>query len=317
MKKTVIIGIFITIYLLGSVFAAGPILLSNVRELHFRAGELTAARRAPPINQMTCIGGTAQRESHRITYAKCTNLHWGTDNQEPVWRCELGSWDNVKLGKAWVNCEGYKSSDDPYVLDGSCALEYTLDYNYPKPVMQSNQKPKPVINNPTNEDSSNAIISFFQLLLCGIIVLGVFKIIFAVQEKVQHRTNQKPLPRTPKTKQHVPNTPAAPTPPMAPRPPIPNIYTRNYYRENPQVHTTLHVTDDGVSPVTTVTTDVAPGLSVCSHYGTHKRQTNSQSTPRVQPTGNKENSSADSTDSTSKESDTWSVKTTLAETKRR
>jgi len=30
------------------------------------------------------------------------------------------------MGRVQVGCEGWESSDDPYILKGSCGLEYTL-----------------------------------------------------------------------------------------------------------------------------------------------------------------------------------------------
>jgi hypothetical protein len=32
------------------------------------------------------------------------------------------------VGPVTVSCEGYTSPNDPYVLRGSCGLEYTLEY---------------------------------------------------------------------------------------------------------------------------------------------------------------------------------------------
>ena len=32
-----------------------------------------------------------------------------------------------KFGKIQVGCEGYDYPDDPYILAGSCGLEYTID----------------------------------------------------------------------------------------------------------------------------------------------------------------------------------------------
>ena len=32
-----------------------------------------------------------------------------------------------KFGKVQVSCEGYDYPDDPYILAGSCGLEYTID----------------------------------------------------------------------------------------------------------------------------------------------------------------------------------------------
>ena len=37
--------------------------------------------------------------------------------------------DNAfRFGNVEVVCEGYDYPDDPYILKGSCGLEYTIDY---------------------------------------------------------------------------------------------------------------------------------------------------------------------------------------------
>ncbi len=36
--------------------------------------------------------------------------------------------NDFRLGRVEVVCEGYDYPDDPYILKGSCGLEYTLDY---------------------------------------------------------------------------------------------------------------------------------------------------------------------------------------------
>lgn len=35
---------------------------------------------------------------------------------------------DYRFGKTDVSCEGYRDRHDPYVLKGSCGLEYTLEY---------------------------------------------------------------------------------------------------------------------------------------------------------------------------------------------
>ena len=35
--------------------------------------------------------------------------------------------NEYRFGKISVSCEGYDYPDDPYVLAGSCGLEYTID----------------------------------------------------------------------------------------------------------------------------------------------------------------------------------------------
>lgn len=44
------------------------------------------------------------------------------------WECKTDLDIAYKFGKTVVSCEGYESSEDQYVLRGSCGLEYNLDY---------------------------------------------------------------------------------------------------------------------------------------------------------------------------------------------
>lgn len=44
------------------------------------------------------------------------------------WECKTDLDAAYKFGKTVVSCEGYESSEDQYVLRGSCGLEYDLDY---------------------------------------------------------------------------------------------------------------------------------------------------------------------------------------------
>lgn len=44
------------------------------------------------------------------------------------WECKTDLDIAYKFGKTVVSCEGYESSEDQYVLRGSCGLEYELDY---------------------------------------------------------------------------------------------------------------------------------------------------------------------------------------------
>ncbi|XP_023573370.1 store-operated calcium entry-associated regulatory factor [Octodon degus] len=44
------------------------------------------------------------------------------------WECKTDLDIACRFGKTVVSCEGYDSSEDQYVLRGSCGLEYNLDY---------------------------------------------------------------------------------------------------------------------------------------------------------------------------------------------
>ena len=100
--------------------------LGNVNVLTLRKDQYTTGRRGPSVLQLNCVGGSARSESHKVETVQCTNT--GFDGRDYNWKCQSELPSNLKLGKTTVSCEGYDFPDDPYVLVGSCGLEYNLDY---------------------------------------------------------------------------------------------------------------------------------------------------------------------------------------------
>jgi len=98
------------------------ILLKDVQSLVFTKDAFTQSRRSSPIPQMTCIKGPCQ---YAASTAFCKNI--GFDGIDVNWQCEAELPKGVKLTSATVSCEGFAHSDDPYVLAGSCGLEYSLE----------------------------------------------------------------------------------------------------------------------------------------------------------------------------------------------
>ena len=43
------------------------------------------------------------------------------------WECKADMDNLYRFGSVEVVCEGYDYPDDPYILKGSCGLEYTLE----------------------------------------------------------------------------------------------------------------------------------------------------------------------------------------------
>jgi len=99
------------------------VLLSEIKELVFLKGASTKSRREPAISQLECVGGSAQG-AHEPNSIRCVN----SGNIEPHWRCEATLEDSLLLGTCTVECEGYRSNSDPYVLRDSCGLSYNLEY---------------------------------------------------------------------------------------------------------------------------------------------------------------------------------------------
>lgn len=103
------------------------ILLSKVQSLTLRDGKMTTHRRVPAVPQLKCTA-SPQRicDLYTIDTMRCTNQGTGYDDEDIQWSCTASVPPELKLGGTEVVCEGYSSSDDPYVLKGSCAVEYRL-----------------------------------------------------------------------------------------------------------------------------------------------------------------------------------------------
>ncbi|CAH7668453.1 hypothetical protein PPACK8108_LOCUS2965 [Phakopsora pachyrhizi] len=98
------------------------VLLSSIQTLTFFDGEKTAYRRSSPVDQLTCKGYACS--SYRPDVIQCYNQ--GGSGSDIQWKCEADLPSKLKLGRVEVGCEGWRDSDDPYILKDSCGLTYTL-----------------------------------------------------------------------------------------------------------------------------------------------------------------------------------------------
>lgn len=57
---------------------------------------------------------------------RCTNQGSSWGDEDIQWSCKASLPEELKLGGTEVICEGYNSPDDPYVLKGSCGVEYQV-----------------------------------------------------------------------------------------------------------------------------------------------------------------------------------------------
>ncbi|KAG0229732.1 Autophagy protein 22 [Actinomortierella wolfii] len=102
------------------------VLLKDVKTLTLRQGKQTTFRRTYAVPQLKCVGGNAKSSGFRPDVVQCTNM--GSDGVDIQWECKADLPDNMRFGEIEVFCEGYDYPEDPYVLKGSCGLEYTLQY---------------------------------------------------------------------------------------------------------------------------------------------------------------------------------------------
>ncbi|KAL1023701.1 hypothetical protein UPYG_G00044790 [Umbra pygmaea] len=101
------------------------VLIRDVQVLTLHKGRYTTARRSSPVPQLQCIGGTAGCASFIPEVVQCQNKGWdGVDSQ---WECKTDMDNSYRFGRIEVSCEGFNHPNDPYILRGSCGLEYTLE----------------------------------------------------------------------------------------------------------------------------------------------------------------------------------------------
>ncbi len=99
------------------------ILFTDLKAITLYDGRERAHRRTPSGPQLECVGGSAGCSSFIPDVVQC---HHVGDWQ---WKCEANMSNEYKFGRFEVVCEDYEYLGDPYILKGSCSLEYNLDLN--------------------------------------------------------------------------------------------------------------------------------------------------------------------------------------------
>jgi len=105
--------------------AVDRVKLQDIKVLTLRDGEMTTGRRSSPLQQLKCVGGSAKGLFYP-SVVQCYNR--GFDGTTVQWECKADMDTLYRFGDIQVACEGYDYPGDPYILAGSCGLEYTLQY---------------------------------------------------------------------------------------------------------------------------------------------------------------------------------------------
>ncbi|XP_046846311.1 store-operated calcium entry-associated regulatory factor-like [Xenia sp. Carnegie-2017] len=113
--------------ILSEYFVAGSdkVRLRDIEVLTLYQGRMTKGRRSTPIPQLTCTGGSAGCSAFIPEVIQCYNRGW--DGYDAQWECKTDMDYKYRFGKIQVNCEGYDYPDDPYILRGSCGLQYSIE----------------------------------------------------------------------------------------------------------------------------------------------------------------------------------------------
>ncbi|KAK4957371.1 hypothetical protein LTR10_005333 [Elasticomyces elasticus] len=148
------------------------VLLSQVKTLTLRADSETSHRRVEPLPQLSCVGGNAQG-LYDVDVMRCKNAGSDYDTEDIQWTCSASLPPEFKLGSTDVICEGYESPEDPYVLKGSCGVEYRLVLTEQGERKYGRNTFERVYKKPTGQNAANAL---FTLLFWGVFVavIGIF-----------------------------------------------------------------------------------------------------------------------------------------------
>ncbi|KAI8911201.1 hypothetical protein DFJ77DRAFT_469187 [Powellomyces hirtus] len=129
-RRLIVAGLLalLAVFFVGTVEAQrntkkDRVLMTDVQALTLYKGRKTTGKRSRPVPQFKCIGGDACRDV-QPDVIQCRQV--GLNMGEPQWRCEAELENLYKFGTTEVICEGYDFAEDPYILAGSCGVEYTL-----------------------------------------------------------------------------------------------------------------------------------------------------------------------------------------------
>ncbi len=148
------------------------VLLSTVNSLTLRAGKQTSARRSSAVPQLTCSGPAQVCKLYSVDTMRCTNEGSDYEAENIQWSCKASLPEEFKLGATEVGCEGYESSEDPYVLKGSCGVEYRLLLTEKGERKYGGKKEKSVVGDTGGKDAGSQLFGLiFIALFIGVIFL--------------------------------------------------------------------------------------------------------------------------------------------------
>ena len=100
--------------------------LDSIKSLVFKRNEMTKGQRTRPVPQLTCVSG-AYCGYNEPAVVLCENIGIDYTTGDPNWKCTAELDYGLRFGTTDVICEGFRDRDDPWILRGSCSLEYTLE----------------------------------------------------------------------------------------------------------------------------------------------------------------------------------------------
>nr|XP_039250148.1 store-operated calcium entry-associated regulatory factor-like [Styela clava] len=183
LKITILLGIVIlccTPCMWTFGFGSDRVLLRDISAITLHQGQMTTGRRSSPVPQLKCVGGTAGCHGFVPQTVQCRNV--GFDGHDVQWECKTDMDDSYRFGKVQVTCEGYDYPDDPYVLKGSCGLEYTIDVTDAGKSRNQNSWGGDNYGQSNLQHKESSGSCFLGLLVVGAIVFLIYKMCSAVSD---------------------------------------------------------------------------------------------------------------------------------------
>lgn len=189
MKQSTILLIILSLFWISAICkthsSGDRILLSDIDVLTFKSGKYTSDYAYP---QMVCKGPYCSKHNndYNVNSIQCTNK--GFDGKDVGWHCKSVVKNNndkytYTIKDFQVVCKGYDYPEDPYILYGSCNVEYVMD----RTINQYNTNTNSNSNTQTHTHTHTEYIDMdyyyddsFNDPFIAIIFIAIFLMIFIV-----------------------------------------------------------------------------------------------------------------------------------------
>lgn len=177
----ILLSLIVTLitYTTCSTYLTDRVLLQDVSVLTFKPGQYTSDHILP---QMNCKGIYCDETyNYNVNSIQCKNT--GFDGHDVNWKCTAYINNKSSRYEYFVNnfqvmCKGYSYPDDPYILHGSCSVDYKVD----KKLIKLPEQPRTHVhtqttitdhNNYYNNDDDDWL-TFFALLFILFFIIALF-----------------------------------------------------------------------------------------------------------------------------------------------
>ncbi|KAJ7170744.1 DUF1183-domain-containing protein [Mycena crocata] len=163
--------------------------LARIPALTFYKDSLTESRRTKPISQLICVGKPCSLYTPEVVpVVRCQSL--GGSGTEIDWKCEADLPESLRFGRVEVSCEGWSRAGDPYVLKGSCSLEYRL-VQVPGSLRNTDS------DNPIGGKSFDIASTIFTVVWLAFVAIILYSFFQSCMRGPQNRVGGRPDPGRP------------------------------------------------------------------------------------------------------------------------